>query len=66
MMGVGFLDHSCAPSAVYCIYNELQGPKLIFDKILNGHGDTPPEYDPLLQQWLRTQMLPRPNENWQR
>ena len=56
MIGVGFVDLACPPSAVYTIYNELRGPKFIFDKIKNGHGDAPPEYAPLINVWLSKQM----------
>ena len=51
-IGVGFVDNACAPSAVYAIYNNLAGPKMIFNKINNGHGDSPPEYKPMWNLWL--------------
>ena len=56
MIGVGFVDQPCPPSAVYTVYNELRGPKFIFDKIKNGHGDAPPEYAPLINVWLSKQL----------
>ena len=52
MIGVGFTDSACPPSAVYTIYNELKGPKLIFNKIRYGHGGGPPEYLPMVHAWL--------------
>ena len=55
-MGVGFVDKPCAPTAVYAIYNNLAGPKQIFNKIANGHGDAPPEYAPMCQLWLKTHL----------
>ena len=56
MVGVGFTDLYCPPSAVYTIYNELRGPKFIFNKIKNGHGDAPPEYHPMAYLWLSKQI----------
>ena len=56
MIGVGFTDVHCPPSAVYTIYNELRGPKIIFNKIRNGHGDAPPEYTPMAYLWLSKQV----------
>ena len=56
MIGVGFIDQLCAPSAVYIIYNELKGPKFMLPKIKNGHGDAPPEYSPMTYLWLAKQI----------
>ena len=56
MIGVGFVDLPCPPSAVYAIYNELKGPKFIFNKINYGHGGGPPEYQPITWLWLSKQM----------
>ena len=56
MIGVGFIDPFCAPSAVYTIYNELKGPKVLLPKIKNGHGDAPPEYGPMTYLWLSKQI----------
>ena len=56
MIGVGFIDRLCPPSAVYTIYNELGGPKFIFNKIRNGHSDSPPEYKPISYLWLSKQL----------
>ena len=57
MIGVGFIDPLCPPSAVYTIYNELRGPKIILSKIKNGHGDAPPEYIPMSYLWLSKQIV---------
>lgn len=51
-IGVGFTDNACSPSSVYAIYNNLAGPKFMFNKIANGHGDCPPEYAPMIDAWL--------------
>ena len=51
-IGVGFIDGACAPTAVYAIYNNLAGPKHIFNKIEFGHGGAPPEYHPMHKIWL--------------
>ena len=51
-IGVGFVDSACAPTAVYAIYNNLAGPKMIYNKINNGHGDAPGDYRPIYQRWL--------------
>ena len=51
-MSVGFVDGAVPPDSVYTIYNELRGPKFMFDKVDHGHGDAPPEYKPLYTTWL--------------
>ena len=51
-MGVGFLDSACAPTAVYAIYNNLAGPKFMFNKINHAHGGSPREYVPMYRLWL--------------
>lgn len=51
-MSVGFIDSACAPTAVYAIYNNLAGPKHMFNKIEFGHGGAPPEYRPTHRIWL--------------
>lgn len=51
-MSVGFVDGAVEPDSVYPIYNELRGPKFMFDKVNNGHGDAPPEYAPVWKAWL--------------
>ncbi len=56
MIGVGFTDLFCPPSAVYTIYNELRGPKFIFNKIKFGHAGSPPEYVPIIHLWLAKQI----------
>ena len=56
MIGVGFIDPFCTPTAVYTIYNELKGPKILLPKIKNGHGDAPPEYGPMTYLWLSKQI----------
>lgn len=51
-MSVGFIDGAVAPDSVYAIYNELRGPKFMFDKVNYGHGGGPSEYQPLYTTWL--------------
>ena len=51
-MSAGFIDSLCAPTAVYSIYNNLAGPKFIFNKINFGHGGGPREYRPMFNLWL--------------
>ena len=51
-MSAGFIDSLCAPTAVYSIYNNLAGPKFIFNKIDFGHGGGPREYRPMFNLWL--------------
>lgn len=55
-MGVGFIDSACAPTAVYAIYNNLAGPKFMFNKINHGHGGSPREYIPMYRLWLTEQL----------
>ena len=56
MIGVGFIDKACLPTAVYSIYNELCGPKIILTKIRNGHGDAPTGYHEMTRLWLAKQL----------
>ena len=51
-MSVGFIDGAVAPDSVYTIYNELRGPKFMFDKVNYGHGGGPSEYQPVYKAWL--------------
>lgn len=51
-MSVGFIDGAVAPDSVYTIYNELRGPKFMFDKVDHGHGGGPSEYQPVYKTWL--------------
>ena len=51
-MSVGFVDGAVAPDSVYTIYNELRGPKFMFDKVNYGHGGGPSEYRPVYTTWL--------------
>ena len=51
-MSAGFVDTAVAPDSVYTIYNELRGPKIMFDKVNHGHSNGPPEYRPLYENWL--------------
>lgn len=55
-MSVGFFDGACAPTAVYAIYNNLAGPKFMFNKINHGHGGGPREYAPMHRLWLSEQL----------
>lgn len=40
-IAVGFIDRTCAPSTVYCAYNNLTGTKEIFNDITAAHVVTP-------------------------
>lgn len=62
-IGVGFVDNACAPTAVYAIFNNLAGPKMIFNKINHGHGDSPPEYAPMWKIWLEEHIKTLSNSN---
>ncbi len=57
-MSVGFVDSCVPPDSVYTIYNELRGPKIMFDKVNNGHGDEPPEYRWTYAAWLENVIPP--------
>ena len=52
LMSAGFVDDLVSPDSIYTIYNELRGPKIMFDKVNYGHGGGPPEYQPLVNAWL--------------
>ena len=51
-ISIGFIDTSCPPASVFPIYNALNGPKLLFNKVINGHGDAPIEYEALTWYWV--------------
>lgn len=51
-ISVGFVDTSCLAASVFPIYNALNGPKLLFNKVKNGHGDAPIEYEGLTWCWV--------------
>ena len=51
-MSVGFVDDAVAPDSVYTIYNELRGPKFMFDKVDYGHGGGPAEYKAVCAAWI--------------
>lgn len=51
-MSCGYVDNSCVPETIYCIYNAMRCRKTMFDKIVNGHGDCPPGYGKLRADWL--------------
>ena len=55
-MSVGFIDSACAPTAVYSIYNNLAGHKIMYNKINHGHGGAPREYAPMHRLWLAEQL----------
>ena len=50
-MSCGFIDTTCPPSGILAAYNSLGGPKMLFNKIHHGHGDSPKEYIPLSWFW---------------
>ena len=60
-MSAGFIDIAVAPDSVYTIYNELRGPKFMFDKVNHGHTDAPPEYVPTFIAWLENVLAPAKN-----
>ncbi len=41
LVSVGFIDNTCRPTTVYAAYNNLQGPKKIFNMPLMGHKNAP-------------------------
>ena len=51
-MSCGYIDNSCVPETVYCIYNAMRCRKKMFDKVVNGHGDCPSGYDKVCSDWL--------------
>ena len=55
-ISAGFIDHPCSPSSIYAIYNNLAGPKMIYNKIKNGHADAPADYTPICRQWLAARL----------
>ena len=52
----GFIDVTCTPSSVYAAHNRLGGSRMIFNKILDGHGGAPEEYAPLSWFWTGCHM----------
>jgi cephalosporin-C deacetylase-like acetyl esterase len=50
-MSCGFIDATCPPSAIYAVYNELQGNKMMFHKTTCGHCGGPEEYTALTWFW---------------
>jgi len=50
-MDVGFIDQAVPPDSVYTIYNQLRGPKFMFDKIVHGHDGMPPLETAMLRAW---------------
>lgn len=55
LVGVGFIDGTCAPGSVYAAFNGIAAPKRILAGLQTGHG-TPPDYAALLGPWLRGQL----------
>ena len=51
-ISIGFIDTSCLAASVFPIYNALNGPKLLFNKVNYGHGDAPVEYEGLTWYWV--------------
>lgn len=58
LVSVGFIDLLCKPSSVYAAYNQLQGPKLIMNGPLTGHGSGEPmtAFDNYRDNWLAGQL----------
>lgn len=54
IVGVGFIDTTCAPTTVYAAYNVLQGPKQIIPTPLMGHAQSS-EYSALKEKWIMEQ-----------
>ena len=44
IVGVGFIDTTCAPCSVYTAFNVLSSPKQIIDMPLNGHTSGPCDF----------------------
>ena len=47
---------TCSPSSVYAAYNELKGPKRIFNGPREGHTTKVGEYPAFLGRWVRGQL----------
>jgi len=58
LMTVGFIDSACAPSAVYCIYNRLRGPKTMLDKVNEGHSGMPVHLAAMIDAWSNAFLFP--------
>jgi cephalosporin-C deacetylase len=48
LIGVGFIDGICRPANVYCAYNNIKGPKRIYNL---GHG-SPPDWREQTINWI--------------
>lgn len=58
LLSVGLVDGMCTPSSIYAAYNQLQGPKRIFNGPYSGHGSLVPmhEFGQYRDTWLRGQL----------
>jgi len=56
IVSAGFIDRTCSPSSVYAAYNELKGPKRIFNGPREGHTTKVGEYPAFLGRWVRGQL----------
>ncbi len=52
LVSVGFIDNTCRPTTVYAAYNNLQGPKKIFNMPLMGHKNAP-EWDGMVLEMIK-------------
>ncbi len=52
LVSVGFIDNTCRPTTVYAAYNNLQGPKKIFNMPQMGHKNAP-EWDGMVLEMIR-------------
>ena len=50
-MDVGFVDEFAPPDSIYTIYNQLRGPKFIFNKLTDGHSTAPALRNAILRAW---------------
>lgn len=52
LVSVGFIDNTCRPTTVYAAYNNLTGPKEIFNMPLMGHKNAP-EWDGMVLEMIK-------------
>ena len=56
IVSAGFIDGTCSPSSVYAAYNEISGPKRIFNGPLNGHEMKVGGFREFVGPWVEGQL----------
>ncbi len=56
IVSAGFIDTTCSASSVYAAYNELRGPKRIFNGPLDGHAMKVGEFRGFVGPWVEGQL----------